>query len=73
MEERFEEAVANNKEEDLNGFAIGFLKLLSLTVFQSSSLVLVFLSITFRILICLSQTCHFVIYNTNQNELDCPY
>lgn len=73
MEERFEEAVANNKEEDLNGFAIGFLKLLSLTVFQSSSLVLVFLSITFRILICLAQTCHFVIYNTNQNELDCPY
>ena len=73
MEERFEEAVANNKEEDLNGFAIGFLKLLSLTVFQSSSLVLVFLSITFRILICLARTCHFVIYNTNQSELDCPY
>ena len=26
MEERFEEAVANNKEEDLNGFAIGVFK-----------------------------------------------
>ena len=73
MEERFKEAVANNKEEDLNGFAIGFLKLLSLTVFQSSSLVLVFLSITFRILICLARTRHFVIHSTNQHEPDCPY
>jgi len=26
MEERFKEAVANNKEEDSNGFAIGVFK-----------------------------------------------
>lgn len=65
--------MANNKEEDLNGFAIGVFKTAKPNCFSKFISGAGIFKLTFRILICLAQTCHFVIYNTNQNELDCPY